>query len=474
MALLTHEVVIDDAYYWERIGFRAAWISVTQVPLVYFLAMKVNIIGFLSGTSFDRLNWLHRWVSRTLLITITIHGGFFIREWMRADFMQLELSMMPMVKYGLGAWAVLIWTLFSSLLPIRRIAYELFVLQHIAAAAVFLGLLWAHVPSYASYNIWLSIALLVFDRTARVAWLFYQNIGKSRESTKHFPIRIGYDAHLRSVSENLTVITLRDVSFTWKAGQFSYLWFPTIGLLESHPFTVSNLSTKVSGVNSTAEFVVRAHSGFTRRLHRHALRATHNGPGVSKVIAMGPFGYYPTWNTFETHILISASTGTSFTLPILETLIREPCCVQRIDFLLLVKTKSETDPYLDRLELAIDGAESSGISLRIWIAITGKNHQFDGHRLQSETASADPTVEKSCLAETYTSGIQHSQGRPNLAEHIRFPVEESGGETSVAVCGGKSLVASVRNCVASLSDERAVHKGTGAQGIHLHVEEYCF
>jgi hypothetical protein len=36
------------------------------------------------------------------------------------------------------------------------------------------------------------------------------------------------------------------------------------------------------------------------------------------------------------------------------------------------------------------------------------------------------------------------------------------------------LVATVRNAVASLSDERAVHKGTGAQGIHLHVEEYCF
>lgn len=26
----------------------------------------------------------------------------------------------------------------------------------------------------------------------------------------------------------------------------------------------------------------------------------------------------------------------------------------------------------------------------------------------------------------------------------------------------------------SLSDERAVRKGTGAQGIDLHVEQYCF
>lgn len=50
----------------------------------------------------------------------------------------------------------------------------------------------------------------------------------------------------------------------------------------------------------------------------------------------------------------------------------------------------------------------------------------------------------------------------------------TGGETAVAVCGGKSLVGKTRNSVVKLSDERAVHKGTGAQGVFLHVEEYCF
>ncbi len=72
------------------------------------------------------------------------------------------------------------------------------------------------------------------------------------------------------------------------------------------------------------------------------------------------------------------------------------------------------------------------------------------------------------------SHVYRSSTRPDIEAFIRGPVEETGGETSVVVCGGPSLVARVRNCVAALSDERAVHKGTGAQGIHLHVEEYCF
>lgn len=96
--LMTNNAIIHDAYYYERIGFRNAWISVTQVPLVYLLASKSSIVGYVVGSSHERLNWLHRWVSRTLLVTVTVHGGFFMREWVRADFVKLELEMMPMVR----------------------------------------------------------------------------------------------------------------------------------------------------------------------------------------------------------------------------------------------------------------------------------------------------------------------------------------------------------------------------------------
>jgi Ferric reductase like transmembrane component len=152
-------VILPDAYFWERIGFRAAWISVTQVPSVYLLASKSSVIGVLSGSSHERLNWLHKWVSRTLLVTVSIHGSFFYMEWVNSgdigteSFVSFELWLMPMAKYRMGAWFVLVWTFLSLLAPIRRLSYEFFILQHLAAAAVFLWLLWVHVPSYAQYNI---------------------------------------------------------------------------------------------------------------------------------------------------------------------------------------------------------------------------------------------------------------------------------------------------------------------------------
>jgi hypothetical protein len=60
----------------------------------------------------------------------------------------------------------------------------------------------------------------------------------------------------------------------------------------------------------------------------------------------------------------------------------------------------------------------------------------------------------------------------SIATYIRDVVESTGGETSVVVCGGRSLASTTRNKVASVSDKRAAHKGTQAQGIRLFVEEY--
>lgn len=155
--MLTNRAIVEDAYYHERVGFRAAWISVTQIPLVYLLSSKSSLVGVVVGSSHERLNWLHRWVSRSLLLTVTVHGGFFFREWWIADFIQKELDMMSMVKYGIGGWFILLWTFLSSLSPLRSWAYEVFVVQHIAAAVVFLCIIYIHVPSYARYNVWIAM-----------------------------------------------------------------------------------------------------------------------------------------------------------------------------------------------------------------------------------------------------------------------------------------------------------------------------
>ena len=520
---LTLGSIVDDAYYWERIGFRAAWVSVTQVPFVFLLAGKINIISLILGSSYVDVNWLHRWVSRTLFVTVTIHGTFFLREWIRADFVESELAMMPMVKYGLGLWGVLAWMNVTSLLPLRRLCYEFFVLQHLVSAIIFLWLLSVHVPAYAAYNLWMAVAFLLLGRLIRGCILVYRNVmiekGPS-DSTKSRPA-VGYSAGLRPMPGDITVLTIRGVSFSWKAGQHILIWCPVFGPLEDHPFTVSNISqADLEDGSRELELIIRAHSGFTRRLNRRAI----SSDATITTFVTGPFGNLPTWSSYETLVFISASTGASFTLPVLQSVLNEPCCVRRIDCFLLVRHRSHLDAYLPRLREILLHPKCAEVALSITIAVTGKEgelekacealEKLDGLSslpLSSQTSSEaileppktgsialSPAPEKinreskdaqskemqkqtvrfvttrTCSPDRLevTDMLRVSSGRPDIASIIREPIEASAGETSVVVCGGKSLSSSVRNNVASLSDDRAVHKGTGAQGIHLHVESF--
>jgi hypothetical protein len=62
----------------ENVGFRCGVVTLAQLPLIFLLSGKNNIIGFLSGISYERLNWLHRWCARCMLLTATIHMGYFL------------------------------------------------------------------------------------------------------------------------------------------------------------------------------------------------------------------------------------------------------------------------------------------------------------------------------------------------------------------------------------------------------------
>ena len=501
--MMTTDVIVKDAFFWERIGYRNAWVTITQVPLLYLLASKCSIIGFLVGTSHERLNWLHRWVGRTMLVTATVHGWHFYADWARADFVEYQIKMMPSIKYGFGAWAILLWTLLSGLAPLRRLSYEFFVLQHLLSAIFFLWLIYVHVPITARYNIWFAIAALCFDRACRIVLLVWQNVKFFPDKSKcSGGQRIGHQAQVKAVGDSITVVTIKDVHFKWRAGQHLYLWMPRVGLAEAHPYTIA-CAHQLPGtcICNSIQLVVRKHSGFSRRLHDFAAKGKKKHVSV---FVSGPYGAPPRWDIYETIVLISASTGASFTLPILESLLqaRTTSCVKRVEFLLTAKQGEEIDFYVSRLHELIERAREIGVELGVHIAVTqgapipqdartkvqtvdiasaSSSGSLLGNQASEKAAGSQavdvesaPNPRKRSSHASTDSHVFYASVRPDVDAFIRGPVEATGGETSVVVCGGPSLVSRVRNSVAALSDERAVHKGTGAQGIHLFAEEYSF
>ena len=95
-------------------------------------------------------------------------------------------------------------------------------------------------------------------------------------------------------------------------------------------------------------------------------------------------------------------------------------------------------------------------------------------RLQKESRSAPTANSFGKPNRMVDARINLLSGRPYVSNIIRKTAEVALGEMAVVVCGPPGLVQCTRNAVVAISDDRAVHKGTGAQGIYVHAEAFGY
>lgn len=478
------------AYKWEKVGFRAAWVTVTQIPFIYLLSCKFNPISLLTGISYERFNWLHRWAARTVFLTAIVHWSFFFTEWSIADIVSYEFELMPMVKYGFGAWSMIGWMVLSGFGFFRNMNYELFVLQHIAAAVVLLWVLFVHVPSYARYNIWMSVSFIAFDWSARIIWAVLRNTHILGQAGMKVP---GYAARLEPLPGDMVRLTIDDADFSWKAGQHAYITVPCLFRpFETHPFTIANAPYTKGSNHSRLTMLVQARSGFSRSLHKAAMKSEGTDRQY-RTFVIGPWGTPPDLSHYDTLVLIACSSGASFILPLLQDVMNRRGCVRTITMHWIIKDDSHFSWFGDELIELMELCKESTTSLQVSVHIT----RSDKSPIESspDQKVATVTIDSSSQAESslHRTGTKEEEphaallpqhrrrepslrrmyaGRPTVDSMIRPSVEAALGETAVVVCGGQSITAESRTYVAALSDERAVHKGTGAQGIMLYTETY--
>lgn len=516
LILLFHDSIVSGPMYYETIAYRAAWVSVCQVTLIFLLAMKNSIIGFLIGSSHERLNWLHRTVARFLLFTVTIHFGFFWREWWIYSAIKSELATMTMVKFGLGAWFVLIWIAFSSFAPIRNVRYEVFVVQHVISFIALITCIMLHVPDYAKVYVWLPIGFYAFDRSLRTLRLVYRNLGIFHRRTRKN--LFSCKAQLTALPGHATRITIQNPPVrSWSPGQHVFISIPSISPFQSHPFTIAS---SPSSATKELSFVVRAHAGFSRRLYNCAtsLLPTTSHPAKERPFTIfldGPYGCPPNFLQYDTLVLIAGSTGVTFTIPILLHALESPSasCVRRIQFTWIVKAGSHFEWFANEISHALYLADQRGIDLDIRTYVTcdptyttnfpvrnppsrpskkpccctrfideSSLSTAKGSEAESISLSSTPSEDSDCETKgmctcNCSSGAERSPvlveiGRPDLRTILERNLMLARGETGVAVCGPEGLMARTRCLVAALSDERGAEKGTGAFGVELFGEGF--
>ena len=543
-----------DQWSWEDIAYRCGCVALSQLPLVFLLAGKQNIISYLTGTSYERLNWLHRWVARILWMTVTIHMGFWFRSWARYNYIVTKLKTDYLTQTGFASWVILTAILLTSFYPMRKLSYEIFVLLHLLLFSGLVGAIYLHTEFGFGY-IWVCVGIFFLDRILRIFATFWANFSFLHRGRRGLWAN---QATFTSLPGNVTRISIDQPVITWKPGQHMFLSCHSIVPLQSHPFTASSLPS-----DGKLEFLVQAQRGGTRRFHRwaskyHRLPQSESvAPIERKYVGLeGPYGRHRPLQQFDSIVLFAGSTGATFTMPLMRDIVRrwkiEPSrtVTKVIKFIWVVKSKDRLCWFEEQIQQALgDVAEvrSSNPALYLDVGIyvtcdekleptesgspysppshgeaeiapsqtyTTANEEkkkdldqkFNATEISSSSSSSDgcaPDDGCCCKKAVDEDGIQpvcccrrevsssrstlstYSEkspiqqlkmhtGRPKVRPLIRRVLEEAEGESAVIVCGPKGLQDDVRRSVVYLSDERAVHKGTGAQGVYLHVEGFSY
>ncbi|PYH45324.1 ferric reductase family protein [Aspergillus saccharolyticus JOP 1030-1] len=555
-----------DQWSWENVGYRTGFIAIAQLPLIFLLAGRQNLIGALVGMSYERLNWYHRWVARTLWLTATIHMAFWFRDWGRYNYISYEIKNYPLIARGLAAWVILTWIVITSAAPIRRFGYEFFVLQHLVTFVGFIAAVWLHAPAEVKVWVWIPIGFLVFDRVARYIWATYNNLSIFHRSKSPRHALWANRATFTPLPGNVTRVTVENPGVRWKPGQHVFLTCHSIAPLQSHPFTIASIPD-----DNKLEIYVRAEKGGTRRFFRYASKRHHvlgSGETASAqtartVFLEGPYGQMRPLQQFDSVILLAGGMGVTYTMPCVRDIVakwkadcaqdsaspKRLAATKRIRFVWVIKSRTQLGWFESQLQSVLADAEECQranpdlireIELSIYITCDEKLEQPTQATLCAQTPSTtvapsrasmesadakrkEQVVEKDDISVSdtgcqpgggcccCTAAIEDEDeitttnkctcsghaaaasekaideqvpsdiklrpltvlaGRPQTRNIIRKVLERAEGESAVVVCGPQGLADDTRRSVVSLSDERAVHKGTGAQGIYLHIEQF--
>ncbi|OCH90968.1 hypothetical protein OBBRIDRAFT_875289 [Obba rivulosa] len=491
---------------------RAGHLAAIQMPLLVALSSKNSVITVITGIGHEKLNIMHRILSRCILILTWVHlwGRYVVPA-----FSQRPVGMLnqPWKRVGLAAGIAQSLLTFISIKPLRALCYEFFVATHIILVLVFLVALQYHcyMPGFA-YYIWPCWIIWSIDRFGRYGRILLFNFVLRVKDPK---------ARVEPLGGDTTRVTLRRrVLGGWTAGQHVFLAFPTLGPGQSHPFTIANVAPESGSKEAEMVFVIRACNGLTRQLLE---RAEKDGKCELPVTIDGPYGCPPDLSAFETCIFVAGGSGISFVLPRMTDLFRAVSVgkarARRVVFVWAIRSESHIEWVAPELAYAFASAPP-GVSFFASAFITSGNAASMQVLTKTATLDADvpsplesasittearggpcdassPPSEKFPEGEKTPTGmatpasvdsdleagkheladawmlstLARRTGRPDLRAILKAEVGVAEGPVSVDVSGPDPLVNGVRDALSSgFAGPLAVLRG--APTVQLNVEQF--
>ncbi|KAL5623150.1 hypothetical protein FOBRF1_002400 [Fusarium oxysporum] len=428
----------DNMPLLSNMASRTGWMAIANLLIVVLLSLKNTPIVIFMTSSYERLNILHRITGYTTLIFAIVHSCSYAAVFGAQNFLQRLLAREEI--FGMVAMGSFLVLGFAGAV-LRTWWYELFYYLHVVFWILAVILTSLHQPEPSKkvlYVIFASAGIWVLERIIRLARIIVNSANNT--------------VTLTPLPNGGTRVTLAKAPYGSSSGKHGFLWIPGVRTVETHPFTMV--------ATDPLEFVVVAHDGFTRALHKRALEY----PGITlKGSVEGPYGNHPDVKGY------AQKTG-------------HRCRGRhRIPYFTWFADHVETLRRDHRVSTKIYVTRASETEIVPWRQLSSRSHA------SSSSTFIEPDPEKDVLPHVDTArlsldieknealspainasmGDAFHVGRPDVASLVEELTENLPSDKRVLVmgCGPRTLMSAVQDAAADCIVENRA-------GVELHLEQF--
>ncbi|KAF5535262.1 ferric reductase Fre2p [Fusarium phyllophilum] len=224
--------IFPDRHYelMRHMGNRAGSVAFANIPVVILYAGRSSVLLRLTNWSYSTFLLLHRWTATICVVQVALHSLLWLRIMIEGDSYPLVLTY-PYWYVGIVGTVAFSALIPFSMLPIRKIMYEVFLITHIVLTIGALVGSWYHIvflyEDKGGFEIWLIIAFCFWglERVLRILRISRYGIKK---------------AYVTRIDDKYLRVDIPDVD----AQGHCFAYFPTLSwrVWENHPFSIVNCS----------------------------------------------------------------------------------------------------------------------------------------------------------------------------------------------------------------------------------------
>ncbi|KAH7338359.1 hypothetical protein B0J17DRAFT_662222 [Rhizoctonia solani] len=351
---------------------RAGFVCISQAPIVVLFGVKNGPVGTLLGKSYEKLNYIHRWVGQLMFLSALFHVVGYLVKWTKTGTLSIAAKRQA---WGWFAFGGLVFLTIVSLPPIRKSSYTVFWHAHWIGFLMFGVSIMYHAPGAIPYAI-AALSLYALDQVLR---LF-----KSRVAT----------ATITPVPAlKCTQLSIPELARGWRAGHISKMGM--MGWAESHPFTIASISSPKGGGDGLTLLIKKA-GDWTNSLYslsQHVSSAESAGSGSSvKVIIEGPYGGPGSTipSSFSSALIVVGGSGITFGTSTVEELVTAAedgsTRTKYVELVWVVQDHSAIAPLLPAFATLLSRAHDAHMTLTVTVHYTRATDAVPGKSpLESRT-----------------------------------------------------------------------------------------